>query len=167
MSRRARTRQPHARHVYTNAHAIAMHRARALSAEDVAMHRTVITTAAREFAQGLHCETHWRSLADTANMAETLAAMNLGSGPDADRVIRTAQQALYDVAQRHQQRGTWTLYADEIDAIGWLVQLHLTQLAACSYGEFDTAYKRTNDRMAQALAGNGPVGALVMGEVGA
>ena len=34
-------------------------------------------------------------------------------------------------------------------ALQWLAQLHAVQLAACSYGEFDTAFRRVHERMAQ------------------
>ena len=164
MSRRARRRQ--AGHVAMNAVEIAINRARKLSTEDVVRQHRITTHALDEFSRGNNCPLHWNSLADAANMAETLAGMGLGSGADADRVIsdaQHAQHALHDVHQRHTQRGTWTLYADEIDALRWLVTLHCTvQLSACSYGEFCDAYERTHNRMQQALAGNAPAGALVI-----
>ena len=161
MSRRARKYNP--RPVYTNAVQIAMGRAKRLTAADVAGQTQLVQNALAQFCQGVACDLHWRSLADTANMAETLAAMGLGGGDDADRVVRDAQAALHDVHQRHSSRGTWTLYADEIDALHWLVRLHCTaQLPACSYGELATAMDRTQNRLRQALAGNAPRGALVV-----
>ena len=166
-SRRARQRQQHPRRAATNAVQIAINGAMRLSDSDTAGHVALITRALAEFSRGIDCARHWLSLADTANMAETLASMGLGSGHEADRVVMTAQQALADVHLRHTQRGTWTLWADEIDALTWLVRLHATQLGACSYREFDTAYKRTADRVAQARAGNAPAGAIVViGQVG-
>lgn len=161
MSRRARKYNP--RPVYANAVQIAMGRARRLTDADVAGQRLVVQTALAQFCQGIDCDRNWCNLADTANMAETLAAMGLGGGDDADRVIRDAQTALHDVHQRHSTRGSWTLYADEIDALHWLVRLHCTaQLPACSYGELATAMDRTQNRLRQALAGNAPRGALVI-----
>jgi hypothetical protein len=162
MSRRARTRNAHPRRRALNSIEIAINGARKLSAEDVAGHYALITRAKDEFARGIDCQRHWRSMADTANVAETFADMGLGSGDDADAVIQRAQQALHDVHQRHATRGTWTLYADEIDALHWLVQLHHAQLGACSYSEFARAFDLTEQRMAQALAGNAPAGAIVI-----
>lgn len=161
MSRRARQRQ--IGRVALNAVEIAINRARKLSAEDVERQHGIMKTALAEFCRGHHCDAHWCSLADMANMAKTLASMRLGYGPEADRVIQDAQRALHDVHQRHAERGTWTLYADEIDALHWLVALHCTvQLTACSFGEFEEAFTRTQNRMRQALAGNAPAGALVV-----
>lgn len=163
MSRRARTRMQHPRRCALNAVEIAINRARKLDTSDVQRQQTLMQTALAEFCRGERCADHWASLADAANMAETLAAMGLGSGPQADRVISDAQRALHDVHTRHAARGTWTLYADEIDALHWLVRLHCTvQLAACSYGEFSDAFERTQNRLRQALAGNAPAGALVI-----
>ena len=169
MSRRARTRMLHPRRVAINAIEIAINRARKLDPADVQRQHAIMRTALTEFCRGNHCEAHWLSLADTANMAETMAGMRLGYGPEADRVIQDAQRALHDVHQRHAERGTWTLYADEIDALHWLVALHCTvQLTACSFGEFEEAFTRTQNRMRQALAGNAPAGALVItGGIGA
>ena len=161
MSRRARKYHP--KPVHSNAVQIALARVKPLTAADVAGQTALVLNALQQFCQGINCDAHWCSLADTANMAETLAGMGLGSGDDATRVIELAQRALADVHQRHNQRGTWTLYADEIDALHWLVRLHCTaQLPACSYGELGDAMAATRNRMQQALAGNAPRGALVI-----
>jgi len=165
MSRRARLRSQHVRrsgHVAVNSVEIAINGARKLSQEDVDGQHRLLTRAAREFACGTQCAAHWLSLADCANVAETLASMGLGSGDEADTVIQRAQQALHDVHQRHAQRGSWTLYADEIDALHWLVQLHHVQLAACSFSEFARAMEQTENRLRQARAGNAPAGAVVI-----
>lgn len=161
MSRRARKYHP--KPVYSNAVQIAIGRAQRLSDADVAGQRQLLEHALAEFCRGNNCDRHWCSLADTANTAETLASMGLGAGDDAERVIRDAQAALHEVHKRHTSRGSWTLYADEIDALHWLVRLHCTaQLPACSYGELGTAMDRTRNRLQQALAGNAPRGALVV-----
>ena len=126
----------------------------------------IVRQAVAQFCRGEHCATHWRSLADTANMAETLAWLRLGAGDEGDQVISNAQRVLHDVHQRQAAGGSWTLYADEIDALLWLAPLHQAQLEVCSYGEFETAYRRTVNRMAQALAGNAAPGTIVVtGEI--
>jgi hypothetical protein len=165
MSRRARTRNQHIRrsgHVAVNSVAIAINGARKLSDEDVQGHISLITRMWREFAQGQATMQHWESLADTSNMAWTLASMGLGSGAEADRVISAANEVLADIHKRHAARGSWTLYADEIDALHWLVRLHGVQLTACSYSEFSRAMAMTIDRIGQARAGNAPRGAIVV-----
>ena len=162
MSRRARVRMHHPRRAAVNTMEIASSRARKLSREDIDQQMGLVRQAVAEFVRGEHCALHWLSLADTANMAETLAAARLGSGAEVDQVITNAQQVLHDVHQRHASAGSWALYADEIDALLWLAPLHHAQLEACSYGEFEAAYRRTANRMAQALRGNAAVGTIVV-----
>jgi hypothetical protein len=156
--------QPHRkpRPVHLNAVQMAINRARKLAPADVAGHVALITTALATFMRGTDCAAHWRSLADTANVAETFAAMGICSGPDAQRVIEQAQAALYAVQMRHQQRGSWTLYAQEVEELTWLNALHAHQLRECTYGEFERALQTTRHRVAGARAGNAPAGALVI-----
>ena len=166
MSRRARARMHHPRRAAVNTMEIASSRARKLSREDIDEQIGAARQAVAEFVRGEHCALHWLSLADTANMAETLAAARLGAGEEVDQAINNAQQVLHEVHQRHASTGSWTLDADEIDALLWLAPLHLAQLEACSYGEFEAAYRRTANRAAQALAGNAAAGTIVVvGEI--
>ncbi len=139
-----------------------MRRCVALSESDLKMHMTVLDSAMGDFLKGKDCARHWSSLADMANFSETLCGMRLGGGPDAERVIREGQQALFDVFNRSKQRGTWTLYPGEIDALQWLLQLHKTQLRVCSYGEFEVAFNKTVERLKQARAGNVGDGVVVV-----
>ena len=137
-----------------------------LSARDVAGQIHIARTALAELGRGRDTAHHWRSLADTANMAESLCAIGIGSGAQAQRVIHQAQRALADIHQRTQQRATRALYAREVDALQWLISLHQLQLQQCSYSEFDAAFVATRNRIAQARAGNAPRDAIVIeGEI--
>lgn len=152
--------------VHTNAHLHAIAGAHKLARADVAQQVHIMRIAVAEFSRGRDCAHHWRSLADTANVAESLAALGICSGSDAQRVIGAAQAALAQVAARHRGRGTWTLHATEIDALQWLVTLHARQLAECDYAELERAMEHTRRRVAQARAGNAPAGAIVVeGEI--
>lgn len=165
MSRRARQRPD--KRVATNAIELAMRRVAFITQADLAMQRTILTAALDEFRLGTNCPVHWRSLADASNVAETLCAMGHGAGPDVERVISDAQRVLHDVMQRHRTRGTWTLWPDEMDALGWLVDVHIQQMTHCTYGAFCDAMQATERRVAQALAGNAPRGAIVItGDMG-
>lgn len=148
--------------VHANTMEIARNRASKLNPVEVAMQRGIMDKALREFSAGRDCLTHWRSLADTANMAETLMGMGICSGLQAATIIHTGQQALASVMQRHADRGTWTLYPTELDTLQWLLVLHGHQLAECSYGEFERAFNDTRERIAQARKGNAPAGAIVI-----
>jgi hypothetical protein len=152
--------RPRAVHANTVERTLA--RVHKIAPADVAGQVSIISTALRQFSAGLHCLHHWKSLADTSNVAESLTAAGICSGPDADRVIHTAQAALAAVHQRSRSRGTWTLYPGELDALGWLITLHARQLAECDHSEFDRAWQITHERVSQARAGNAPRGAIVI-----
>jgi hypothetical protein len=120
--------------------------------------------------KGHDCLPSWRSLADTANMAESLCRIGVGSGTEAERVIVEAQEALAYVMQERQTRSTWALHASEREEVrgrlGWLISLHVTQLQGCSHTLFERAYQDTQRRVAQAVAGNAAPGAIVIeGEI--
>jgi hypothetical protein len=152
--------------VTLNAHQVAMARVHTLRADDAQRQVRLLRTALAEFKRGLHCVQHWLSLADAANVAETLAQLGIGSGPQATQVIGNAQRALSDVQLRHQAGHSWTLHAAEMAALAWLVDLHALQLTTCDYSEFERALDLTRNRIAQARAGNAPAGALIIeGEI--
>jgi hypothetical protein len=152
--------------LHANALQRTLARVHKIAPEDVAGQVSNMTRALREFSAGQHCPDHWRSLADVSNVAESLTAAGICSGPDADRVIHTAQAALAAVHERSRSRGTWTLYPAELDALSWLIALHARQLGDCDHAEFDRAWQVTHQRVSAARAGNAPRGAIiVMGDI--
>lgn len=148
--------------VAVNAHQVAMARVHTLRADDVANQVRLLNEALADFARGHQCAHHWRSLADAANVAETLAGLGIGSGPTARQLIHDAQRTMSAVHARRNAGGSWTLHAGELEDLRWLIRLHHTQLAACDYSEFERALALTHTRIAQARAGNAPVGAVVI-----
>ena len=149
-----------------NAVQIAINNARRLHQADVAMQGEVLENALHQFIAGHDCLLHWRSLADAANVTETLCSMRICSGPEAEHVVDAAKLALAAVADRHSGGGSWTLHAHELDALRWLLSLHSHQLRECSFGEFDRALIATQQRLAQYRAGNAPAGArIIEGEI--
>lgn len=145
----------------------AMRNIRLLSKSDVEIARATMRSALDSLKLGHEPHFNWCSLADSANMAESLCSMGIGAGEQAEKVISDAQQALADLYIRAKDRRTWAMRSVEIDALEWLVSLHMTQLENCSYGEFERAYRRTAERLTQARAGNAPRGARVLvGQVG-
>jgi hypothetical protein len=148
--------------IHANALQRTLARVHKIAPENVAGQVSIMATAVREFSAGQHCAHHWRSLADTSNVAESLAAAGICSGPDADDVIHAAQAALAAVHERSRSRGTWTLYPAELDALHWLVALHARQLGECDLAEFDRAWQATHQRVSAARAGNAPRGATVI-----
>ena len=150
----------------------AIRRAALLSEADVLMQKVAIEAALSGLlGGGANAAGHWASLADAANMAETLESMGIGSGEEMRNAIADAQESLAWMAQERRERGTWALRHEErqeVEArLQWLRTLHVFQLQVCSYGEFEQAYRRTEDRVRQARAGNAPKGAIVIeGQLG-
>jgi len=138
---------------------------RLLARADVESQLHIARTALAELGRGHHTLQHWCSLADTANMAESLARLGIGAGPDAEHVIQLAQHTLNAIHGRL-QAGTVAMKHAEIEALLWLISVHATQLRACSYSEFDAAFCGTRNRIAQARAGNAPARAVIVeGEI--
>ena len=158
------------RPVYLNALQRAIVGSAKLLPAEVQRQRTASAHALEQLMLGRDCLTAWRSLADTANMAESLAAIGVGCGPEAGQVIADAQEALAYVMQEREARGTWALHASEREEVrgrlGWLISLHVTQLQNCSHTMFERAYQATQQRVAQARAGNAAAGTIVIeGEI--
>ena len=129
----------------------------------------MVTPAQRKWlpwltAVGFFMQTLDGTILNTAlpNMAETLAAMHICGGQQANELIDAAQRALAAVHSRQQITASWTLYASEIEALGCLTTLRARQLAACGYSEFERALQRTHNRVSAARAGNAPRGAIVV-----
>lgn len=134
---------------------------------DVARQIAIVTSAIDNLlSAGPAAGAAWLDLADTANIAETLASAGLGSGDEATLVLRQAQEALAYMAQEKAERNTWALRAEERAEIRLRLQLlrdvHRVQLQACSYAEFERAYRATVERLQQARAGNAPRDAVVV-----
>jgi hypothetical protein len=160
MSRRARQRRQV--RIVTDPISLAIANARAIAPDDVAMHERIMQTALDEFSRGLHCHAHWLSMADCANMAQTLAEMRIVGGAEVMAIVHASQATLAAVMQRHQAGGSWTLRAPELASLRDLVWLHTQQLRTASHGEFSRAAHITAERVSQARAGNAPRDAIVI-----
>lgn len=141
---------------------IAISGATVIRPADVQRQISLTRAALASLMQASEPEQCWKSLADTANMAETLAGMGLGAGPQATQVIADAQATLHDVFQRARRARTWAMTSVQIDTLRWLIDLHAVQLAACSYGEFERALRSTQRRIFQAAQGNASPGKVVV-----
>jgi hypothetical protein len=137
-----------------------------LSTADVANQGRIMRHALTQLMAGHEGAFHWACLADASNVAEQLAAIGIGRGPEGAKAIRDAQRVLSAVYQRHDERGTWAMRADEIEALRLVIDLHQTQLSLCTHGEFERAFRATVERISQAKKGNAPAGAIVIGMVG-
>lgn len=167
MATNARPRKPYRPgKVYLNAHQVAMARVHTLQRDDVQRQLAIVEHALTQFGRGIDCGDHWRSLADTANVAEQLMRQGIGAGSEAERVVNVAQRVLADLMQRRRERGTWTMYSAERDALLWLQSLHRTQLESCDFAEYELALDTARNKITQARAGNAPRGAVIVeGEI--
>lgn len=103
------------------------------------------------FRLGQGSEEHWRNLADCANIGEDL--MRFGLANDHAGTFTVAQVALKAVADRRNGGGSWTLRAQELEALRLLVLVHEVQLLHCTQGEFRDAVKRVVRRISAARSG--------------
>lgn len=104
----------------------------------------------------------WRSIADAMNVAEALADIGICSDSSSRFLIAEAQSVLGAVQGRHKARGSWTLYAVEIQSLTEAVERHLLQLEFCSMREYQQAVHKVKNKVRQALAGNAGPGVQVI-----
>lgn len=159
MARNARRRRYRPHPIDTDPVGLAISRATKLSAEQRAPLEQAATHAFAEFRAGRGTAALWADLADCLNVAEALAEVNLAS--DHKGTFVAAQAALAAVCSRHERTKSWTLYPAEITALDDACFVHLVQLDHCSQGEMAEAIARVRRRIAGALAGSPPKGAVV------
>lgn len=160
MSRRARQRFD--RRVILNPVAVAIESASKLSQRDRTELQRIISDAWKAYKRGEHCATHWLTLADALNIAESLSTLGICSDDESRAKIDAGQRVLADAVVRHRERGTWALRASEQAAMVDALEIADIQLEHCSLGEFSRAKERTEVRVRQARAGNAPAGAIVI-----
>ena len=108
---------------------------------------------------GAGTQPDWANLADALNVAETLAELGIASD-HAETFVR-GQQALAAVHARVAAGRSWTLYPAEITALDDACWLARIQLEHASQGEYRQAIHTVQRRVAGALSGSPPQGALV------
>lgn len=138
---------------------LAISRASKLSAEQRAPLLAASTGSFEAFRAGQGNAERWASLADAMNVAEALAEAGVAS--DHADTFATAQAALAAVYARQKAGGTWTLRAAEINALDDACFIHQVQIEHCSQGEMADAIQLVKRRIAGALSGSPPKGAIV------
>ena len=130
----------------------AIARATVLRPEQVASLAGPVERAWLDLRTGTQPDHAWRDLADAMNVAEQLADAGIAS----DRMpeILTAQEALADLAARHNSTGSWTLRSHELRRIEAALEFHGIQLDHCTQGEMADAIRAVKRKVAQAIAGN-------------
>lgn len=114
------------------------------------------------FSQGQDCLFHWACLADATNVALELSDLGICSDAPSRELLDEAQSVLAAVAERAQQRHSWTLYAAELERLREAVERHAIQLAHCSFSEYETAVATVVRKHQQYAAGNAPKGARII-----
>ena len=158
------------RAVHLNSLQMAIHNSGLLPASDVTGQMQLLREHLVHLLSGQpSARVSWMSMADAANMAETLAGMRIGGGEEAERVIREAQESLAEAWQTAEKRGTWAMSAQARqmlqERLEWLLQLHEVQMRAVSIREYSRAFERTRARMAAARRGQVGRGVVVVGEM--
>lgn len=122
-----------------------------------------IGRALLNFQRGQEPEFHWRALVDCHAVAEQLAIMGICSDDASCGKLAAMEDVLSAVWRRGQERGSWTLRANELAQLRDGIEIAAIQLDYCSRREYDEALRRVIERMQQALAGNAGPGVTVFG----
>lgn len=98
----------------------------------------------------------WASVARAANLAECLSDLDLCSDAESRTLIFAAQDAVVAVRERHQQRGTCAMRAEEIKAIREGLDRLEIQLAFATVGELSKAMQRQQQAVSSRGASESP-----------
>jgi hypothetical protein len=118
-----------------------------------------ITRSFQAMRTGAGSQADWANLADCLNVAEALADLGIASD-HTDTFVR-GQTALAAVHARVAAGRSWTLYPPEITALDDACFVARIQLEHASQGEYRNAIHSVQRRVAGALSGSPPQGALV------
>ena len=124
---------------------------RPLSAEDVERLIGILVGSLDRLKRSDEPAKAWEDLAWAVNLAETISAMRIVGGAEADAWIAKANNALAALVERKNTRNTWAMRAEEIDALDAMLTVHRVQLENVTYREYEKAFYRTQARMKQAL----------------
>lgn len=162
----AAKKRPHKRrHVLRNPVAAAIARCQTLAPAERADLVRMARDGLDQLRRGPRADDHvtgWRTLADTISLAAEYSCMGIASDDESRAVIAAAQQAIEAVAVRHHQRGTWALYAGEVQALEDLIERYEIQMDFVSVGEMERAIDKVRSRTVAALRGHGQPGIKVV-----
>ena len=162
MTTKTRNRLPARRKVWPllNPIVIAMDGAAALTLAQISTALQPAEHALRVLQFGAFGLPSWRALADTFNVAEALAGLNIAS--DHLDKFEAAQAILAALHARHTTHHTWAARALELQTMKDALYIHEIQLNACCQLELERAVQTVTRRCAQALAGNAGAGVAVL-----
>jgi len=161
---RAAKRQPGP--VHLNSVLRAIEGARKLPPADVDRVKRGLEESLLQFGRGIDCQMHLKCMADAINVAEALAELRICSDDTSRGCIQAGQQVLATVLERHAERRTWTLHAQERQALDDALWLHGVQLDHCSLREYEQALQRVRNVARAALTGSVGPGVMVLGAIG-
>lgn len=108
-------------------------------------------------------EQHWRELADLLNLARALSECGILSDAESREVIELGHDVLGIVWQRRKAAGVWAMNDGELASLNEALWRYCQQIALCSQREYREAYRRTERRIRQAIAGNAAPGTEIIG----
>ncbi len=105
-------------------------------------------SAIDSFTRGRATKADWMAIADLCNIAETMARD--GIGPEVLEPCDAAQAALGAAHQRLQTHGKLGMSGPELVAIREIAEYHHLQRTAVARSVYETAIKKTGDRIRSA-----------------
>lgn len=89
--------------------------------------------------KGQSTKEHIDGLISAVNMSEALIRVRADLGRDWAEEIRAAQDAIYAMGRRGVEKGSFLFTGPEMSAVKLVMDLHDTQLDACTVGELERA----------------------------
>ena len=97
-------------------------------------------SAVTEFVRGRGNKGNMEYIVQMHNMTRGLILA--GFGVDLTSIVLDSEKVIQAIAARVRAKGTFTLYANEIEALNALLELHDAQLSVATIGDLDRAYKK-------------------------
>lgn len=97
---------------------------------------------------------HWKVLADAFNIAEQFAKPPVNLANDHASKFQEAQNVLFELADQHRTKQTWTARAAQLQTIKDAMEIFQIQLEYVAVGEFERTIASLTRKFQQALAGN-------------
>lgn len=113
-------------------------------------------------SQGVDQLDAWKSLRDLSDVAGELSKMGIASDDESVDVICRGEQVLADLWNQYRTRKTWTMRADQLQALRDLAERHLIQAMYVSVQEFERAWQSVKRARIAFKAGSVPSNAIVL-----
>lgn len=144
------------------AHRVALQGAAKLCVDDVLRFVMSLDTAVNNARTGEIDKAGWQSIFNAINMLEAFVRMKVAF--DEEGAIDHLQQTVITILDRTKQRGTKTLYADEINVLMDLRAMYAEVLSTVTHSQYFDAEVIVQKRLTRVMGEKPPRGVYVLSE---